>query len=347
MQNEGQSLHAAQSNAEGQASDQHSSQIAQLSESVELARSDLRRTRHDMKQQMEEHGAHVRRTRVLWVIAILLVGGVGALMWNSYEMSSGYKSAMAGMPGLGAALDNARSRIASAESTIGSWADENVRVKEHLSRIENAVGTLRSEARTMAQQIKADVGRTIVSLQDRIAGVESIQRENGAEVARLQNELAGLRQELVNLREDNLRQIHRVEQAAQQEQQATRSGLSDLNRKLTTNQTAVSALANQVDRERIDFELQNGRTQEVAPGIYLTVRRTNVQHQRMDGWLQIAKDGRILWLRDEAAQQQIDFSSQSDQRAYRLMFTKIGKTGATGYVLVPVAESTQSAPSAN
>jgi predicted RNase H-like nuclease (RuvC/YqgF family) len=199
----------------------------------------------------------------------------------------------------------------------------------------------------MAQQVKSDVGRTVQALQDRIVGVESTQREHSAEVARLQNELAGVRRELVSLREENQRQIDRVEQASQQAEQAARSNLSDLDRKVTANQSTVSALANQIDRTRIDFELQSGRTEEVAPGIYLTVKQTDVRNQRVDGWLQIAQDGRIVWLKGEGAQKQIDFSSQSDQRAYQLTFTKIGRGSATGYVLVPELKSADSSSEAN
>ncbi len=113
-----------------------------------------------------------------------------------------------------------------------------------------------------------------------------------------------------------------------------------MDRRLISNQTAVSALGYQVDRRRIDFELQNGRTQEIADGIYVTVKKTDVERQRVDGWIQIASDGRFVWLRGQGAQNPIDFSSRADARPDQLVFTRVGRDTATGYILVPITSST-------
>ena len=58
------------------------------------------------------------------------------------------------------------------------------------------------------------------------------------------------------------------------------------------------------------------------------------------GWLQIASDGRFLWLHDAGAQHPIAFSSQGDERAYQLVFTRIADGNAAGYILVPVTPVT-------
>jgi hypothetical protein len=109
-----------------------------------------------------------------------------------------------------------------------------------------------------------------------------------------------------------------------------------LDQRLSSNQIAVSALGHQVDRKRIDFELQNGRTQQIVDGIYLTVKKTDVERQRVDGWVQIASDGRIVWLRGQGAQNPIDFSSRADARPDQLVFTQVGRDTAAGYILVPI-----------
>jgi hypothetical protein len=153
MRNETESLHDSQNTK--QEMDRHFVELGQIRESIELAKSDIRRTRHDIAQQMEEQASHVRRTRVLWVIAILLIGGIAALVWNSYELSGEYKSMIGAMPGLKATMDDVGKRVISAESKIGTWADENIRFTERMSRIENTVssnlGSVRREARTVAQ----------------------------------------------------------------------------------------------------------------------------------------------------------------------------------------------------
>jgi hypothetical protein len=138
------------------------------------------------------------------------------------------------------------------------------------------------------------------------------------------------------VREENVRQTNQISSQIEQVHQSTRNDLSGLDRRLSSNQTAVRALGYQVDRKRIDFELQNGRTQEIVDGIYVTVKKTDVERQRVDGWIQIASDGRFVWLRGQGAQNPIDFSSQADARPEQLVFTRIGRDTATGYILVPI-----------
>jgi hypothetical protein len=194
----------------------------------------------------------------------------------------------------------------------------------------------------MAQQIKYETGQSLQALQNRVTGVESIQREHSEEVARVRTELAGVRQELASVREENIRQTNQItNQISQLEQahQSTRNDVSGLDRRLSSNQTAVGALSYQVGRKRTDFELKNGRTLQVVDGIYVTIKNTDVERQRVDGWVQIASDGRIVWLRGEGAQNAIDFSSRADARPYQLVFTRVGRDSAVGYVLVPITNS--------
>jgi hypothetical protein len=94
-----------------------------------------------------------------------------------------------------------------------------------------------------------------------------------------------------------------------------------------------------VDRKGISFTLPTGRTQQVADGIYVTVNRPDVKRQQVDGWVQIARDGRIVWLRGANVQQPIEFTSQSDPRSYQLVFTRIGQQDSVGYLLAPMPRS--------
>lgn len=95
----------------------------------------------------------------------------------------------------------------------------------------------------MGQQIRYETGQRVQALQTRLTGLESIQREHGEQVARLQNELAGARQELASVREDNVRQANEMNSRIEQLHQSTRNDLSVLDRRLHSNQIAVSALA--------------------------------------------------------------------------------------------------------
>jgi capsule polysaccharide export protein KpsE/RkpR len=327
-------------------SDDIRQKIARMGESVELARSDIRRTKNEIEQYHNAHASHVRRTRALWVLVILLLAGVAGFSWYASPLLSEHRGLLGRMPVLQSALDNVGGRVASTEEQAGAWANDRSSFSNQLSKIEQKVGsnlkTLRNEARLMMQQIKYETGQSLQALQNRVAGVESIQREHTEEVAKLRNELVGVRQDLANVKEENIRQANHISQV-EQAHQSTRNDLSGLDRRLSSNQTAVSSLAYQVDRKRVDFELQNGRTEQVVDGIYMTIKNTDVERQRIDGWVQIASDGRFVWLRGESAQHPIDFSSRADARAYQLVFTQVGRTSAAGYVLVPTTATASDA----
>lgn len=327
-------------------SDDIRQEIAQIRESVELTKSDVRRTRNDVTEYQVAQESHVRRTRALWVIVILLAVSAAGLSWYGPSLLREHEGLLGKMPALQSTLDHVNNQVTGTEQQISAWTKDRAGFSDRISGIEKSLGsnlkTVRNEARLMAQQMKYETGQHLQALQNRVSGVESIQRENSQEVARLRDELSGVRQELASVREENQRhasQISQIEQA----HQATRNDVSGLDRRLSSNQTTVNALSNQVERKRIDFELQSGRTQQVVDGIYVTIKNTDVERQQVNGWVQIASDGRIVWLRGEGAQTPIDFSSRADARPYQLVFTRIGPGSTAGYVMVPLTTSASAA----
>jgi hypothetical protein len=113
------------------------------------------------------------------------------------------------------------------------------------------------------------------------------------------------------------------------------SAISNPERGSNPSGSNTKLLADTVNRNRIDFEVSRNKTQEVAPGIFLTVRDTNVERQQINGWLQISADGRTVWLRDQSAQKAMIFTTKHDERSHELIFTRVGKQGVAGYLLIP------------
>ena len=335
-------------------SDDVRQEIAQMRESMELARSDIRRAKNDVRQFQTEHESHVRRTRALWVLVILLVAGFLAFSRYGWPLLS-QRGLLDKIPALQTAMDSMSTNLTAAEQQVGVWAKDRLDFSSRMSEIETNLvphmKTVRNETRVLSQglqmltqQFKRDVEQGVKSLQNRVGGIESIQREHADEVSRLRNELAGIKQELSSVREENVTQTTHIGQI-EQAQQSARNDLSSVDRKASVSQSTVNHLSSQVDRQGISFTLPTGRTQLVADGIYLTVNRPNVERQQVDGWVQIARDGRIVWLRGASAQQPIEFTSQSDPRTYQLVFTKIGKNDTVGYLLTPTARDAGPTPS--
>jgi hypothetical protein len=98
---------------------------------------------------------------------------------------------------------------------------------------------------------------------------------------------------------------------------------------------AADLPADDVRRQRVDFQLHNNQTEQVAPGIYLTIKDADVEHQQVDGWLQIAKDGRIVWIRGQGAEKTLSFASQSGSHPSYVIFTRIDSRGVSGYFMLP------------
>jgi chromosome segregation ATPase len=346
--------------AESARSNEIQSEIRQIRESVELARSDIRRAKDEVLRVRNEQASHVRRMRVLWAIVILLGSALAALSWYGAPILNETHGLFGKMPMLQSSLDGLSTRLSMAEQQASAWANDGAALSDRMSKIEQTFASTlkaaRNETRSMTEQTKRDVAQRIQTVQDnqaqsmqalqnQVHGVESIQREHAEEVERLRSELTGVRQQLAAVREENLTQGNQIQQL-EQSRQSMRNDLSgvdnrvaSVDRKLASNQSAVGALASQVNRQRVDFELPNGSKFEVADGIYVTVNHANVEHQQVDGWVQIARDGRFVMLRHENAQRPVVFASRADARTYQLVFTQIGKNETAGYLLAPMSSS--------
>src|SRR5215510_16057165 len=96
MRNENQTLQA----------DAIQGELARMRESVELTRSDIRRTKVDIEQYQGAHESHVRRTRALWAIVVLLVVGVLGFLWYGSPLLKEHQGLLGKMPVLQSTLDN-------------------------------------------------------------------------------------------------------------------------------------------------------------------------------------------------------------------------------------------------
>src|SRR5262249_5848805 len=154
------------------------------------------------------------------------------------------------------------------------------------------------------------------------------------QVAKLQEDLATAKRDLEAAQQANAQMANHLTQV-DQAQEFTQNQVSRLQNRMLESDNRVDALAYQVDRRRVDFELRRDQADEITSGIHLTVTHTDVAHQKVDGWIQVA--GRFLWLHDENALQPIPVASVGEERPYQLIFTRVENNGAAGYLLVPGA----------
>jgi hypothetical protein len=96
------------------------------------------------------------------------------------------------------------------------------------------------------------------------------------------------------------------------------------------------SLADSVTRTRTDFVLPLNKTSEVVPGIFLTVRENGVNSQQIDGWLQLAEESRTVPIRGQSLQTLATFTTKHDERKRAVVFTRVDKNQAAGYLLIPL-----------
>jgi predicted nucleic acid-binding Zn-ribbon protein len=316
------------------------------------------RTQHDIHQTRREFDDHVekcrtgfRGVRALWVVVILIVLGLGGSSWYASRSIGGYKSLWDAIPDLRTSASAMGDHLNSIEGTISDLSSNRTSMSERMDRFEKTLGSglkaARSESQTAANQIgrriHEEIDQSLQRLQSRVNNVETVQRENHDQLAAAQAEIGSLRQQMAGMQQQNDERLINLQQTTQSNVNRINGKVASIDDQVMAHTASLNALNEQVEREPVTFELSNSRTTQVTPGVYLTINHTDVAHQKVDGWMQLVEEGRIIWIRDLGAQHVMTFVTRSDDRAYELVFTGVQQNGATGYVLVPHHQTISSA----
>jgi predicted RNase H-like nuclease (RuvC/YqgF family) len=198
-----------------------------------------------------------------------------------------------------------------------------------MDKVEKTAGTTLRAAKDYATQqsakvhheVQAEMDNRTQALQANISQLAAAQQEDRGQLAKLQDDVASARRETAL-------QVAQV-------QRETGEDLRGLDGQIARTQMDIDSLSRHQDLRRLDFEVSKDLAREVAPGISLTVSDTNVSYQRVEGRIHVVPDGRILWIRGQGIEQPVRFYSHEDERAYEVVFTRVNKDGAIGYVLMP------------
>jgi predicted nucleic acid-binding Zn-ribbon protein len=295
-----------------------------------------------MKTEKESYQIpNARRAEIFWPIAIVVVAaGVGIAWWCFPYLSSKLGKSTTPVVEVSAPTesDYFGPRIKALEERLIDWSKDKAGMTDRIAQLEKSMGAgirrARSETTALVEGVKRDLAQGMAAVQTKLTGIESAQNETHEQVARLQQDVAAAQRDLVAAREANAQLANQVAQM-EQSQNSTQGQVSRLQNRMLESDNRVDALSYTVERRRVDFELKRDRAEEIISGIHLTVTRTDVARQKIDGWVQVA--GRIVWLHDENAQQPIALASVGEERPYQLVFTRVADNSATGYMLVPSA----------
>jgi sortase A len=87
--------------------------------------------------------------------------------------------------------------------------------------------------------------------------------------------------------------------------------------------------------KRITFEVSEGHSLQVSPGISFGLTGIGLSHLRVNGWIWVMPDRRTIWLRDQGTQKPVVFYGYLDGKRRELVITRVTTNSVIGYVLLP------------
>ncbi len=134
-----------------------------------------------------------------------------------------------------------------------------------------------------------------------------------AQLAQVQSELAASRREIEALRSEN----------------ASLAGQNESNAK------RMEALERSRQKERIDFDVAKNSTQNVAPGIAVTLQYTDPSTQRFSGYVKLKDEEHIVRILNQEARVPVVIYPKTGSEPIHLVVNQVNTPGVSGYLLLP------------
>ncbi len=272
------------------------------------------------QREIRELRGHTRGLTALVALLWLALAGMGVYGYLTLEKLG---VSLDQLPGLQESVTALQERLATAEQQLASWTADRDKMNQRVSGVEAKLNRNLKQANQHAQaltallhqRMQAELDQRAQGLEARLENLEIDRKLDRARVDGVEQQVAGLRAD-------------------------TGRDLSVLNDSLSRNDRILNELSQQLDRQRVDFELAEDRTQELAPGISLRITSSNVSYQRVKGWLWLLSDRRTLWVRNLQAQQALVFYLRGSDVPHELVITQVTKGGVAGYLLLPANGAT-------
>ncbi len=292
-------------------------------------RLDEQRLDHGRDTNPPVHSAPRRSIGGLWfVLMVLVFAGIGAGAYMYLGLRN-YHVTPAQVPELLGSVTTQGGRIEAAEGRLRDLAANWDGLKGHLAELDRKVDSSlrqsRNQTRAMVGQavghLQAELDQRTQALDARLNNVESTQKEDRAQLSQLNDQLrdqvAGLREQLTAAQEN------------------TGRDLADVQQQVSDNQGNLQTLAQNLHRDKMTFEIVKNSTTELAPGVALTVLKTDVRHQRLRGYIFLPNEGKTLWFNNLSAREAVDFYEKQSSHPYSLVVTTVSRDGVVGYLLLP------------
>ncbi len=265
----------------------------------------------------------------LWLALMILVFALAGASAYFYLSLRNNNISLSDVTGMLQSINTLGGRMGAAEAKLrdlaANWDAMANQLAELDRKVDSSLRATRNQTRELVGQaagrLQAELDQQGHIVNARLNNVESMQGQDRAQLAQLNDQLRG--------------QIASLREQLTAAQESTGRDLADLQGQVSEGQGNLHALAQQLHREKVTFEIVKGSPEELAPGITLTVLKTEVSYQRFRGYISLTDEGKTLWLNNQSAKEAVDLYSQRYSHPYSLIVTTVSNDGVVGYLLLP------------
>jgi predicted nucleic acid-binding Zn-ribbon protein len=272
----------------------------------------------------------------LWTAVVLLALALLSVTAYDYIAFKRSNLTVAQLPGMQNLMNGMGHRLDATEAEMRSLTGNSQTLSAQLSDLDHKMGSTLNVARRQTEQLVADAENRMETrmnqrdqaLESRLTQVESGQQHDRDQMAELQTQVDGVR-----------------EQAASDDQDAWHE-LSELNQRANRDENRVTGIDRSLhqERQRVTFEAARATPQEIIQGVSFTLTRTAPAYRRFNGYLTLAETGQTVWLRDIGAEESVTFYAGRSPKAYDLVVTSIRPGDVAGFLVMPAHAASEVTP---
>jgi hypothetical protein len=266
---------------------------------------------------------------------------IAGAAWYAYPILKRHDSSLAQLIRTHQALDKIDGSLQEQRSNAAEWSKGQEQLREQVARVGRemrsrieAVGKETGQVgENLLHTLQAQIEGQMEAMKSRVAALESSRDADTVQIAALHEQLSQVKGE-VGEQNRQLSEVRR-QMENQNRDAGTESRLASLQESEQRDRESVEAINNRLAVRRIDFELSKGHSRELAPGISLKITGTDAAFRRVSGWMWILPERRTIWLRQQGAQEPVDFYGSTDGNKRELVITSVTKGSVAGYLLLP------------
>ena len=293
---------------------------------------------HDMQDWKIDHAEvedvpayDKRRSAGIWACIATLTVALAVVVVYGYAVLKQEDTQIAQVSGMMKTLPAISQNVASFERR---YLDLKAGEQNLLSQVQGvdaksrvAIGQNRQQTDTLVAQMQRSLIKGLkertVALQDQVSQMASERGSEQLRLAQVEEQLTQARYELEAARKDYTRQL-----AAVREQQSE-------------NHSEIASINNSLSTRQVTFEIQRYQDAAIAPGISFHLTRTDVRHQRFDGWIESSPGNQKVNVQSQGAGKPVIFYPSEQGKAFVMIVTRVDQKGASGYLLTPSGDRTE------